>query len=415
MENQNKINNSSNNFNQNNEKISKKVRWNAISVYLLWIISLLFFFNKSNKYINNDFVKWHIKSSTIIYVWFISIYTIFIKNNLFSNISFFWLGMNIIITNIIFIWLLTLIAIWIYKSYNWKEFKISKKINISKQKIILDIDQNWKITEKEKLTIFISFIPYIWFLNFAKYKDNDTIKNSTRFNIVITLIISLLYIYWYINLANIFSLFYIILIMFIWINLFSRDELIQIKLPKLLSPINIYLLLISFKNYFYNYFNKNEFKKLTIIINEKSEKRNKQDIYFEKKLKEQKDIKLPKFLIYIPIINLIYLFYRKSRYNFHIINWNIITLLFIILSIIIKLWYINSSSYILFIFIMFFWISYLNNNILSYRMPFIFDIYVLVNNIYNFFKSKLLSINKKRSEVKEVNLKVKNNSVKENK
>jgi hypothetical protein len=50
----------------------------------------------------------------------------------------------------------------------------------------------------------------------------------------------------------------------------------------------------------------------------------------EKELILKKELKLPKFLIYIPIINLIFLFFKNTKYRFHIINGLIITLILII-------------------------------------------------------------------------------------
>jgi hypothetical protein len=388
------------------EKLSEKVIWNAISAYLMIFISGLFLFNKTNKNIDNDFVKWHTKSAMLIHLWFLITYIVFISNSLFSGISFMWFWLNNIITDIIFISLLWLLILWIYKAKNGLEFSISKNINISKKEAILDIDWDWEITEKEKFTILLSFVPFIGFINFAKYREHKTIIEATRLNIITSLIITLLYIFSYWNLANLLTLAYIILITFIWINLFTRNELLQIKLPKAFSPENSYLWLISSIEYLKNYFKDWDFKEFNTLIKANSEKLNKQELADETLLKTKKDLKLPKFLIYIPFINLIFLFFKNTKYNFHIINGIIITL---IITWLIWLSYITNINYNFFLLILFptlFWIWYTKDR-LAYRMPIIFDIYILFSKIFSFLKFWTKQIKEKRNEVNEVKLKVK--------
>jgi hypothetical protein len=54
--------------NLNNSNIDKKIAANALSTYFLVFISWLFLFNKTNDLINNDFVKSHVKSSSLIHL-----------------------------------------------------------------------------------------------------------------------------------------------------------------------------------------------------------------------------------------------------------------------------------------------------------------------------------------------------------
>jgi hypothetical protein len=63
--------------------INPKVKANAISAYLLVFVSFLFLFNKTNKYINNDFVRSHTKTAFFIHLMLLLVYIIFIK--LISN------------------------------------------------------------------------------------------------------------------------------------------------------------------------------------------------------------------------------------------------------------------------------------------------------------------------------------------
>ena len=396
-----------------NNGISEKIKWNAISAYLFIFIAWLFLLNKTNDNINNEFVRDHVKTATLIHLGFLITIIIFLSNNLFASTIIMWIWLNFIITTIICLALLVLIILWIYKAKNGLTFNIVKDISISKTKNILDIDWSWNVTEKEKLTVLLAFIPVIWFINFARYKNNETIKNATRLNIIVSLIIALLFIFSYWNLANILSLIYTVLIVFIWINLFARDELISIKLPTIFSPQNTYIWFLSLIAYIKNYFNDKEFIDFNSINNQNSERLLKREQEDEKNLSTKKNLKLPKALIYIPILNLVFLFFKGTKYSFHIINGLIITILLIITWILAKLWYFNPSMHILSLFPILFWIWYTKNR-LAYRTPIIFDIYLLFKKIFWFFKSSTKSINEKRKEENEVSLKVKTSEVDEN-
>jgi len=388
-----------------NEWLSEKIKNNAVSAYLMIFISWLFLLNKVNPDINNSFVKAHTKSAMIIHFWFLITYIIFISNSLFSSIAFMWFALNDIITNIIYIGLLILLVIWIYKAHKWEDFAVRENINISKSKTLLDINWDWEINEKDKLTILLSFVPLIGFINFAKFSENKTIQEAVRLNILVSLFIILLYIFSYSNLANLFSLAYIILVTFIWINLFTREELISIKLPEVFSPNKAYIYLITIKDYLVNYFDKDEFKWFDKILNQNIENKNKQEKVDEDFLSKQKDFKLPKFLIYIPIINLIFIFYKGSKYSYHIVNSLIITLLLWLTWLLSAIWYFNVSLHLLAIFPILFWIWYTKNK-LAYQMPIIFDIYVWFKKIFSIFKFWSKKLKEKRMEENEISLKV---------
>lgn len=396
---------------ESNEIISKKVKWNAISAYLLIFISWLFFFNKSNDDINNNFVKSHTLSAFLIHIWFLITYIIFISNSLFAWIEILWFWLNDIITIIIYLFLLSLIILWIYKANKWERLNLSNEINISKidiKKIVeLDLDGDWNVSEKEKLTIILSFIPLIGFISYWKYKNNKIIQDSTRLNIIASLIILLLYIFSYSNIANLLSLWYIILVIFIWVNLFSRNELLQIKLPEFLSPEKAYLWLCSCISYFKNYFkNDEDFISFKEINNKIIEEQISSEITEELNLNSKKEIKIPKVLIYIPIINLIFLFIKNTKYSFHIINWLLINFLLILTIFLEQYWIINSKIHLLLILPILFWMWYIKYR-LAYKMPIIFDIYTIFKNILLFLSFSKKTIKEKKAEENEISLKVK--------
>ncbi len=388
-----------------NNNLSKQVKGNAKSAYLMIFFSWLLLFNKQDS-INNSFVKWHIKSSILIHFSFIITYVIFIIYSLFSNIYIFSIWLNIIITNILFTWSLILLIMWLYKAHNWKEAEFKNSIGLKTDKKILDINWDWEISEKEKVTIILSYIPFIGYLNYAKYSDKEIIKNSTRLNIIVSVIISLLYIYWYGNLANLFVLFYLVLICYTGITLFWTNNLFSINVNKNLSIKSIYNIIVTLKVYLKDYFKYDEIKKFNHYLNETISKENDLNNEENELLKTKKGTKLPKFLIYIPFINLIFLFIKNTKYSFHIINGLIITFILSISLLLNYLGYINNNLNIFLLFPICFWIWTINYN-LAYRMPIIFDLYVFSSFILSIIWINSKIINEKRKEIVEVNLKVK--------
>ena len=160
-----------------------------------------------------------------------------------------------------------------------------------------------------------------------------------------------------------------------------------------MSPISIFL--------YYPHINYN----LGNIINDVIQKSKIEQEVKQKKLETLNEIKIPKFLIYIPVINLIFIFVRKTKYKYHIINWITITIILIIIFILKYIGYINSNIYLLIIIPIIFGMWYIKNY-LPYKMPFIYQIYEVVNKIKNILIFKGKKINKKRKEVNEISLKV---------
>jgi hypothetical protein len=104
------------------------------------------------------------------------------------------------------------------------------------------------------------------------------------------------------------------------ILIISNENLLNFNLSKILTFEELRIYLISSFIYLKKYFSGDKFKNLNEIINEVYEEKKKKDLEEKEILKEKKDIKLPRYLIYIPYINLITLFEIKSKYKNHIIN-----------------------------------------------------------------------------------------------
>lgn len=384
------------------ENINNKIINNAVSAYLMLFISWMLLINKSNPYINNDFVKNHTKSSIIIHLMIIINYIVFISYKFLWSIDLFWFSLNIILANIFFILIWIVFINGIYHATKWELFEVGNFIKKSNG-ISLDLNNDNNFDEKDKLNILLSHIPFIWFIIGAKLKS-DKIDNILKLNLLISVLISLIYVFWHNNITNFISLFYIIFIVFAWVNLYARDELISLSLPYYFLPKwKILLQKVLFK-YFSNYF-KWQFKNFETLKKEQIEKDLKLEQEELKYLNTLEDVKLNKNLIYIPLLNIIFLFQKENKHTFHIRNAMTISVLLIIVLILTFLSILSTKWLLLVLFPICFGIWKIDT--INYKMPYIYEIYRFTSYIKNIFKSSKEEINKRKKEVVEVNLKVK--------
>ncbi len=385
------------------EQEKKKIINNAISAYLLLMISWSFLLIKENRLINNDFVKNHSKASTILHISIFIVYVIFIYFWFLDIFSIFSIWLNTIIAAIFFIVILAFMILWIYKASNFEKFDLWETIKI-KDKTVLDITKDWDFWEKDKLTLIFSYIPFIGYIFSSKYDKNPEVKSILRFNVFSSSIITIIYLLWYGNLTSLILLIYIIFIAFIWVNLFGKSELINFNLSPLFDAEKQVKYLKYGLKYLKNYL-KSDFKHFEDIKKEQEEiEKNLENLEIEK-LSKLEDFNLSKIIIYIPIINFISLFQKENKLKFHIRNAIILSLIFIIFSLLV---FYNIYSYKIFIVLAFpisFWIWNLYKS--YYKMPFIYEIYEFFAFVKNLFIKNKNKFNEKRKEVKEVNLKVK--------
>lgn len=383
------------------ENISQKSKNNAAISYWILFFSWLLFFNKKNPDIDNDFVKKHIRSSIVLHWLILLNYIIFISFGLFRRVWIFDFSLNIIIANILFFIILFLIIKWIYDAINWKEPNIWKAIKMTTS-VWLDINNDNTYDEKDKLSIILAFIPFLWYISSSKY-NNDKVQNIIKTNILASAFILFVYILWYNNITNLLSLIYIIYIVFWWVYLYTKDTLISFSFPEWILPNKLLIKIKSFIKYL-NYYFKWDFKKYEIIEQELITKNIQERDKWILQIDELEDLKLNKNLIYIPILNFIFLFQKENKYIYHIRNWVTISYLFIFAIILSIFGLLASKSLILFLYPICFGIWLINKK--YYKMPFIYEIYEAFRYLKNiFFKSKQ-KIDEKRKTINEVNLKI---------
>jgi hypothetical protein len=293
--------------------------------------------------------------------------------------------------------LFIMLLYWIYKASQEKSFQVWELMKIWKMDKIIDINWDWKLDEKDKLTLILSYIPFIWYITQWKYFNNYFIKSIIKFNLIISVLISVIYIFWNTNITLLFILFYLIFSVFSSINIIVRDKIVWINLPfipniwEILSYFKIFILYL--KNYFWNktFIWFKEVKNNYIIKIKNTEIKNQEII------KKLNNSKFPNFLIYLPFINLFWIFFLKSNKKFHIINGIMITIFFIIFAVLNSFNYIPNSSYILLLFPIFFWLWYINSRP-AYKIPIIFDLFELLISIKSIFIKTKKDIQEKKEE-----------------
>lgn len=376
--------------------LDQKIIWNAISAYFLIGVSSIFLLNKRDENINNSFVSAHTKSALVIHLGFLLTYIIFINIWLWKQIeimSSYWL--NNIISILLFLWLFSTLIYWIYKAYLGKYFLLWKLIKIPEmENFSEDDDVNISINEKNKLIVILSFIPFVGYYFYWEHKNEKLIRNTTKFNMVSFILITLLFIssneVWW----SLLLLWYIIFSVYSVLNLVTKNKIPHIKLSFILSPEDKFLATKWLKKYLNAFRKKEKFITFKEILKTEKDKDKLEEEEILKEIESKAKTKFPKELIYIPFVNLIFLFNKDTRYKYHIRNGITITLLILVISFLPKV----SSLNILFLFPIAYWTWYLKTR-LAYRMPYIYWIY----EKWIFLFSLGLSKAKKVKEIKQKN------------
>lgn len=378
--------------------MNKIITNNAMSAYL-WLAALLLLPSKKEN-INHPFVKKHSRSALFIHVLMLLNYLFFITYSFWGSIVIYWFWLNHIFASIIFLGLFWWLLFWLSKANSWDDFSISDMAAMSKTDKIIEV-KNSNLNEQWILTIILSLVPFLGFIIRWKFKNykSPILENNLKLNLTVSFIISLFFVFSKENLWLLLILIYTIFIVFYSILIINRQNLITLNLDKIKTIEEIYIYIKSILKYLSNYFSSKKFASINEIIENEKTILLEIDKTDKEKLIQLKDNKLPKYLAYIPYLNIICLTQINSKNKFHIINWLLLTILSIILLV---LWYNNYQ--ILILFPVFFWIWYTKT--LEYKLPFLFDIYKLFNFIFSKIFHIWKSVREKQKEVQEVSFKV---------
>lgn len=377
---------------------------NALSAYMLVWVCATFLFVKNNEYIDNDFVKSHTKTALLLQLFLVVTWFLFLHLSILSGFVFLNYGLNEIISIILFLFTFAFMLYGMYKAGKWEYFTIRDFGSMTKTENLVEVAENVEMNEKEKMTLILAHIPFIWFLVYGKYYNyrNQLLDNIIKLNSYSSFLIILIYILGYSNIASVFVLFYILFVVFSSIQIVMKWNILNFNLRYLKDTLSYFVFFKSFFIYLKRYFT--AFQKFSVIELEtrlKEEQRAKDNIAI---LSTKNDTKIPSFLIYIPIINIMFCFIKNSKYINHIKNGLAITSLFILILLLNYFYLVSLNWLLLLLFPIFFWIAYLPR--LDYRLAFLNDAYELLESII-FFILELLHIAKsKHNEENEMSFKV---------
>lgn len=380
---------------------NKKIKANAVSAYLLIFVSIFFLSNRNNPLLNNDFVKTHTKSAFLIHLWFLASYITFEWFGIAGNINFAWVYLNTILTSWFLMFFLGILLVWVYKANKGEKFTLIDIVTSKSNKQLLDINSDQNIDERDKLTFLLSYVPFVWFYNYAQVKDNVIVQEATKLNLFVTIIGLLLFVFNYWNILSLLVLVYVTGVVFIGMNAFAKNEFITIKLPEIFSPAKKYFLTQGIFQYIKTYY-KNE--KLDTLANYSA--------YFEKKyydaqesnneqIEQLRYAHMHRKCAYFPLVNYLFLFQKPTQYYFHVVNGVVLGTYMLIITILSLFGFIPFSLIVLLFVPILFWIGQMQVN-KSYQMPYVYWVFVFVKKL--FVKTK--EFNKKYNKTEEVNLTV---------
>lgn len=379
--------------------MEKRITNNAISAYLgMWLLLLI---PSKNEYINNPFVKSHAKTASVIHILFLVNYIIFISYWLFDTIRIPLISYNLnhLIAAIIFLFLFFVLLYWVYKASKSETFSTKELQKATKTENFVEMKKS-NLNEQWKLTMILSYIPFVWYYIYAKFYNykSPIIVNNVKLNFLITNFVVLVNMFWHWNLANLFVLFYAIFTIFLSVLVVINENIFSINLTKIPTFTESKIYLISTFKYLKNYFLWKKFVWFNQIFIECENNilaENKEEREYLSTLKE---MKLPKYLIYIPYLNLITLLEIKSKYKVHIINWLLITLISILFI------FIWNKYQILLLLPIISWLWFLK--IIEYKIPFIYDIYEIFIKTKKIIFRTWKKIKEKQEKIEEISYKI---------
>lgn len=354
---------------------NSKIIWNAISAYFMIFVSGMFLFNRSNPLLSNKFVKKHTKSALMIHLGFLATYMVFISYGVLWNISIGSFALNYILASVLCILLLGMLLFWVFRASKWDMFAIWEIIKVTKAQKLIDVNsESTDFTEREKLDVLLSYIPFFSFYISPKHQNNEFITQGSRGTLFLTVIMILLYNFGYTNIVVFLTLVYTVYVVFVGLNLFTTGNVIQIRFSNLFSPQYKFEYTHSLMRYIKNYIQGNELKTVAYYQNEIHEENRIQFKSINDQVLSLPDLKLPKFAIYVPLLNLLYVFTKENKYTTHIRNGLIISILFIITLLVLKFSTLNYGFLYLYAIVAIYWIWYVHNQPV-YKMPYIYVFY----------------------------------------
>jgi len=382
--------------------LNKKVIWNAVSAYFLFFVSISFLFNKDPN-IWHPFVKSHVRVAFFLHILFLCM-LILMAFPIGNGIAFFGYTLNSIVTIAASIIIFSAIFFGIYKAHKWETLSISELFEHGKKwsSEIMQQSSTKNIWEEEKTLLFLSHLPFIGYIVTGERIESTKIRNIILLNIIISCTGVFLYTVWISSLASIIFLLYIIWSIFQGIRIFAGENMILLNLHNIPTIREKYILQKSFLTQLVRHLFRRKFISLSDIKKGKTEKLLDTEKAYKENLSKLSPSLIPTFLFYIPVINIIWIFFLRTQQKLHIKNGLIISMIF---WVIVFFYWIHHPMLYLLLFPICFWIGQRDN--IAYIMPYIYDIWnfislTLYKTTHIFSRAKELK-NTTKKEVMKMN------------
>jgi len=352
------------------ENLNKKVIWNAVSAYFMFFVSLGFLFSK-NPNISHPFVKSHVKVAFFLHILFLAM-LICMSFPIGVWIGILWYSVNTILTIFFSILIFSWIFYGIFRAHRWETLSISELFKHGKKHghEFITLQNSTKITEEHKTLLFLSHIPFIWYIVSGSYARDTTLRNIVLLN----LMVSVTWVFWYVvgfsSVASLIFLLYIIWCIFQGIKIFTGDEIHTLNLDKIPDVKEKYIIQKSILIQLWNSLSRKKFIPMQETIKSKTLKFQKTSEEEAKKLQKLSPSFIPNLVYYIPVVNLVGIFFLKTQSKLHIRNGLLITITFWIL---VFFYGIHGRALIFLLFPICFGIW--KREKIDYLMPYLYDIW----------------------------------------
>ncbi len=355
------------------KEISEKVRGNALVAYLMVLVNISFLISH-NPDVSHPFVKHHVRSAFILHILLLGVFFI-MSYPFLDTIPIMWYSLNTIITILLSLGIFSSILYGMFRAYHGETMNFGDMFENVWIKTPTSHSSE-AISEEYQSILILSHVPFLGYMLYPKHKKIPHVTDIIKINFLTTLLASCIFLIGYTSLSSLIMLVYIIWSVFNGSRLIMSHEISTPDLHMIPTMQESYILLISLTHYIINSLKRETFTPLKEIVHHTSLKNFETEKHNLEALKTLPKGNIPWALLYIPIINIIGIYSRKTRDIYHIKNGLILTLIFIFLSI---LWYEYSNLLLLFLFPICFWIWYLDRK--AYKMPYIYDIYAVMSSI----------------------------------
>lgn len=176
----------------------------------------------------------------------------------------------------------------------------------------------------------LAHVPFFGFILSGQHAELPHMRDISLFHLIAMLLCVILYSTGYTSLANIVMLAYIVWSIVQSMRLIFQNEITTLDMSFVPTPKEKYILMKSLFSYLISTMHsKKDFISFKDIVVQKTLLQQEKERRILEKLQILPEASFPPFLCYIPVVNLIGLFFMKTKERIHIENGLVITLLFL--------------------------------------------------------------------------------------